>query len=91
MSMRPVTETEATALGLDKPQGLLIVQINQTSPAAEVGIRQGDVILQANQQEVNTTGELESVLKRDQKRGAVMLLIKRQGQNLFVAVPLDDK
>jgi len=91
MSIRPVTETEATALGLDKPQGLLIVQIKQTSPAAEVGIRQGDVILQANQQEVNTTGELESVLKRDQKRGAVMLLIKRQGQNLFVAVPLDEK
>ena len=91
MSLKAITEQAAKALGLDKVQGLIVVTVDQKSVAAEEGIRQGDVILQANQQDVNTVAELETVLKRDKKRGAVMLLIKRQGQNIFVALPLDKK
>jgi len=91
MSLKPIDSQIAKALGLDKTQGLLVVSIDQDSTASEEDIRQGDVILQANQQDVNTMAELKNVLKRDKKRGAIMLLIKRQGQNLFVALPLDKK
>ena len=89
MALQAVGEKEAAALGLDKVQGLIVVDITPDSPAASEGVRQGDVILQANQQDVNSTAELESVIKRDKQRGAVMLLIRRQGQNIFVALPLD--
>ncbi|QJB56872.1 Do family serine endopeptidase [Pseudodesulfovibrio sp. zrk46] len=91
MSLKPVNEKEASALGLDKAQGLLVVDVDPTAAAADEGVRQGDVILQANQADVNSADELEKVIQRDKKRGAVMLLIKRQGQNLFVALPLDGK
>ncbi|ADU61899.1 MAG: Do family serine endopeptidase [Pseudodesulfovibrio sp.] len=89
MALQPVGQREANALGLDQPQGLIVVEIKPDSPAANEGVRQGDVILQANQQDVNSPAELEGVISRDKARGAVMLLIKRQGQNLFVALPLD--
>lgn len=91
MSLRPVSSQEAQALGLEKTQGLLVVNVDQSSTAAKEQVRQGDVILQANQQDVNTVAELEKVLERDKKRGAFGLLIKRQGQNIFVALPLDTK
>ncbi|MDC0335650.1 Do family serine endopeptidase [Pseudodesulfovibrio sp.] len=91
MSLKTVNDKEAAALGLDKTQGLLVVEVDPNSAAASEGVRQGDVILQANQRDVNATSELEGVIKKDKKRGAVMLLIKRQGQNVFVALPLDDK
>jgi serine protease Do len=91
MTLKPINKQEAKALGLDKTQGLAIVSVDQESAAAEEGARQGDIILQANQQDVNTVEDLRNVIKRDKKRGAVMLLIKRQGQNLFVALPLDKK
>ncbi|WP_319542537.1 Do family serine endopeptidase [uncultured Pseudodesulfovibrio sp.] len=89
MQLKTVTDQEAQALGLEKTQGLLVVNVDRNTPAGEEGIRQGDVIVQANQKDVNTVAELESVIKRDKERGAVMLLIKRQGQNSFVALPLD--
>lgn len=89
MQLKSVTDQEAQALGLDKTQGLVVVTVDRNTAAGEEGIRQGDVIIQANQKDVNTVAELKSVIKRDKKRGAVMLLIKRQGQNSFVALPLD--
>ena len=89
MELSHVTEQEAQALGLEKAYGLLVVSVDQTTPAGKEGIRQGDVIVQANQQDVNSVADLKGVIERDTKRGAVMLLIKRQGQNSFVALPLD--
>ncbi|MDD3312438.1 Do family serine endopeptidase [Pseudodesulfovibrio sp.] len=91
MSLRPVTAQDARALGLDKPAGLVVVQVTPDSVAGEGGVRPGDVILQANQEEVKTPDALQSILKRDATRGAVMLLIKRQGQNAIVSLPLDKK
>ncbi|MBI9079845.1 MAG: Do family serine endopeptidase [Pseudodesulfovibrio sp.] len=88
ISLKPVDSQIAKALGLEKTQGLLVINIDQDSVASEEDIRQGDVILQANQESVNTMAELETILKRDKERGAIMLLIKRQGQSLFVALPL---
>ena len=91
MDLKPVNGQEAKALGLDKTQGLLVLKVDQDSAASGEDIRQGDVIIQANQQDVNSVAELKDVLDRDMKRGAVMLLIKRQGQNRFVALPLETK
>ncbi|NDV19406.1 Do family serine endopeptidase [Pseudodesulfovibrio sp. JC047] len=89
MQLKSVTDQEAQALGLETTQGLLVVTVDRNTPAGEEGIRQGDVIIQANQKDVNTVVELQKVIERDKDRGAVMLLIKRQGQNSFIALPLD--
>ncbi|WP_207263018.1 Do family serine endopeptidase [Desulfovibrio sp. Huiquan2017] len=89
MALKPLTDQEAQALGLDKTQGLLVVNVDPNTPAGEEGIRQGDVVLQANQKDVNSVGDLKTVIKSAEKRGAVMLLVKRQGRNSFVALPLD--
>jgi len=91
MDLKPVTDQEARALGLDKTGGLLVVQVDPDSVAGEGGVRQGDVVLQANQEDVNTPDALTAIIKRDKHRGAVMLLVKRQGQNTIVSLPLDDK
>ncbi|WP_419787356.1 Do family serine endopeptidase [Pseudodesulfovibrio sp.] len=91
MSLRAMTGKDAQALGLKQPTGLVILQVDPDSVAAEGGLRPGDVILQANQQNVNSAESLMSIIKRDKTRGAVMLLIKRQGQNAIVSLPLDKK
>jgi serine protease Do len=90
MQVRPVANRqEAKALGLKKAEGLVIVDIDPSSTASEEGLRQGDVIMQANQKPVNSASELESIVKGSKSRGAVMFLLKRQGQNIFIALPID--
>lgn len=92
MAVRPVAnDQEAKALGLEKVSGLVVVDVEADSVAASEGIRQGDVILQANQKDINTTDQLKDQVEKGKSRGAVMFLIKRQGQNIFIALPLEKK
>ena len=93
LSLRPVEkDQEAKALGLEKPVGLLVTSVLQGSAAAENGMRPGDVILEINQQPVSTVAAFRKVLESEGKaKGVVMLLVKRQGQNVFRTIPLDAK
>ncbi len=89
LSVRPVTEAEAGALELGRAMGLLVVEVAEGSPAAQNGLAAGDVILEANGKAVNTAKALQDVIAGDAKeKGVVMLLLKRQGRNVFRTIPL---
>ena len=89
LSIRPVNEAEAKALELDRAAGLLVLEVSPDSLAARNDLNAGDVILEANGKPVNTAGALREVIEGDGKeKGVVMLLIKRQGRNVFRTVPL---
>ncbi|PKN09438.1 MAG: peptidase [Deltaproteobacteria bacterium HGW-Deltaproteobacteria-8] len=92
LGLRPVEGgEEAQALGLQKPQGLLVMEVKPGSAASQVDIQPGDVIIQANQQPVGSVEQLRAVVKSAKQSGMVMLLLKRQGRNMFRAITLDRK
>jgi serine protease Do len=91
LSLKPVNEQEAQALGLESAQGLLVTQIASGSPAAEVGMRQGDVVLQANQKEVNSVADFTTILESEgREKGVLLMLVQRRGRSLFVTVPVPE-
>mgnify|MGYP001385018155 CR=1 FL=1 len=90
VSVRPVSPQEARALGMDKPQGLVITGVREGSPAAQSDVRPGDVVLEANQNPVSNVAEFQKIVREDgKKRGVVMLLLKRQGRNIFRTIGLE--
>lgn len=90
LAMRPTTGEEAKALGMDKAAGLIVVDVQQDSIAERSDIRPGDVIIQANQKPVNSMNALRKVLDSDaKKKGVLLLLIKRDGQNIIRTISLD--
>ncbi len=91
MQVKQVGEQEARSLGLSTVQGLLVTEVEEGSPAAQANVRRGDVILEANGRAVNRPAELHDVLEKDAaQKGVVMLLINRQGQNLFRTIPMPE-
>lgn len=89
LTIRPVNETEAGALELERAAGLLVLEVGPGSLAAQNDLAAGDVILEANGKAVNTVQAFREVIEGDGKeKGVVMLLIKRQGRNVFRTVPL---
>ncbi len=85
LAVRPVTPDEAAQLHLDSKTGLVVAQVDPAGPAADSGIRPGDVIEQVNRRPVNDVGQLKAAVAASPGR-PVLLLVNRDGQSLFLTV-----
>ncbi len=85
VSVAPITPEMASRLGVKSAQGLVVQNVDPDGRAADAGIQAGDVIEAVNRQPVKTVEDLRGALKRTADR-PVLLLINRQGSNIFVTV-----
>ncbi len=71
-------------------EGVIITDIDPASEAAGRGVRVGDVILKVGRKNVNEVEQINNTVKSalDDKKTSLLLLIEREGQALFVAIPL---
>ena len=72
-------------------EGLAVVEIDPSGPAAESGIRVGDVILQASGLDVRTASDLDQGIDTASQEGRKNVLLKlKTGENTrFVALPTE--
>ncbi len=68
--------------------GLVVLDLDQTSQAYEKGLRAGDVIAEAGQTAVTTVAQFEAQVEaaRDAGRKSILLLVRRGGDPRFVAL-----
>jgi serine protease Do len=71
--------------------GVVVVGVEDDSPAAENGIRTGDVIVSVGDTAVGSVEDVEAGVSAAQERGRGAVLLKVQGENgvRFVGVPLE--
>ena len=65
--------------------GLVVEDVNPDGRAADAGVRRGDIIAEVNRQPVRSVDDLKAALKRSSDR-PVLMLINRQGSDLFMTV-----
>jgi serine protease Do len=75
----------------DDSKGVVVVEVAKDSPAAAKGLRPGDMIMEAAQEEVKNAGEVSGRIDEAKKSGrkSILLLVERQGDLRFVALRLD--
>jgi serine protease Do len=75
----------------DDAKGVVVVAVGKDTPAAEKGLKPGDVIMEAAQEEVKTSGEVAGRINEAKRAGrkSILLLVERQGDLRFVALRLD--
>lgn len=86
---------DANRLGLSlapagREQGVVIAQIDPAGPAADFGIKVGDVILEVAGEPVKTPAEVVRALgkARDTGKNSVLLRVKTERGTHFLAIPL---
>jgi serine protease Do len=75
----------------DDSKGVVVVDVAKDSPAAEKGLKAGDVIVEAAQEEIKSATQVAGKIDDAKRAGrkSILLLVERQGDLRFVAVRLD--
>jgi serine protease Do len=87
LSVQPVTPPVASELRLKVKEGVLVRDVVEGSRADEAGIRPGDVIVEVDRQPVRSVEELQAHVNRHSKGESVLMLVNRDGNTVYVAVP----
>lgn len=79
---------------LDLPadlEGAVVTDVQPGSAAAEKGLQRGDVIIEVGDTKVTEPATVADAVRAAAERGdkSILLLVKREGQDRFVAIPLE--
>jgi serine protease Do len=91
VGIQEITPELAKSFDLNKPEGVLVSQVEPNSPAAKAGLKSGDIILEYNGKETKTPRDL-SMAVADTKAGVpAKLNVLRDGKALNVDVAIGER
>ncbi|MBK8164334.1 MAG: DegQ family serine endoprotease [bacterium] len=83
-----VDQSLADYYGLDKPQGVLVAQVNDDTPAAAAGLKEGDIILSVDGKPINSPNALRNLISLSDIGHAARVQVLRDGKERDVTVKL---
>jgi serine protease Do len=85
LEVRPVTPEIARQLNLRTTDGVIVVRVEDGTPAAEAGVQRGDVVKQLNGQNVKTMADFERLTQGMKEGDPLTVLLQRGAMSLYVA------
>jgi len=86
MTVNEITPEIARNFGLSQKSGLIVVQVQPNSPAADAGIRQGDIILEVDQTPIGDITQFNRKLDEYKTGDTILFLVKRQRTALYLTL-----
>jgi serine protease Do len=84
ISVDELTPDMASELRLPSgTKGVVVTQVDQSGPAAEIGLHRGDVIQEVNRKPVANVADFETAARQADKE-SVLLLVNRKGSTFYV-------
>ncbi|MBI1899177.1 MAG: DegQ family serine endoprotease [Acidobacteria bacterium] len=86
IQVEPLTPGLARQLGVRRGvQGVVVAEVDPAGPAADAGIRRGDVLAEVNREPVRSASDVAKALERSGARPA-LILIHRGAQSQYLTV-----
>jgi serine protease Do len=82
-----VTPEFAQRFGLPSDEeGVVVTRVEPGSLADDAGVQRGDLVLEINRQVVRNTKDFNRIAGEIGKDDAILLLVNRQGQTLYITI-----
>ncbi|ATE67551.1 Do family serine endopeptidase [Rhizorhabdus dicambivorans] len=91
VGIQPMTQDIASSLGLPKDRGEIVARVEPGEAAARAGIRQGDVIVKVNGQDVTPDNTLSYIVGKTAVGSRLPIELIREGQRKTVTVTLGER
>ncbi|MDX2480198.1 MAG: DegQ family serine endoprotease [Desulfuromusa sp.] len=88
MKLQKMTNDLAEQFGYKGVNGVLVVEVEAGSIAAQAGIQRGSVIEEVNRQEVETPDQVKKLIE-DSKKKSVLLLVRQGDASRYLALKLE--
>lgn len=75
----------------DDQKGVIVTAVEPNSIAAQVGMREGDVIMKLNRIEIKSVTDFNQEIQKVKPGGNVLFYVKRGNGNFFVAFTMPEK
>jgi serine protease Do len=85
LEVRPITPEMARQLNLRSTDGVVVVHVEDGSPAADAGLQRGDVIREVNRQRVKNMADFDRLTKDLKEGDRLTALLQRGPLSLYVA------
>jgi len=88
VQIQDVTRQLAESFGMDRPHGALVAKVVAGGPADKAGVQVGDIIVEFNDQTIDTSGELPPIVGMTPVDEKAKLKIIRQGDEEELSVKI---
>ena len=88
MTLQEITPELAQQYDLVETSGLIIVNVENNSPAAEADLRSGDIILEVDQMPIKSISAFNRKIQQYKKGNTILFLINREGSTLFLTLTI---
>ncbi len=86
LQLQDLTPELARQLGATSERGVVVAGVQPGSPADNVSVQRGDVILEVNRQPVKGVADMKEKIERSHTKDSLLLLIQRGGNNLYLVL-----
>jgi S1-C subfamily serine protease len=86
LAVEAVTPGSARDLGLARQRGVLVIGVRDASPAADAGLRPGDVIIAVDRQDVGDVPAVRRALASHPAGTPILVQLLRGGDTVYLAV-----
>lgn len=78
-------------LKISKPEGVFILTVNPQSPADKAKLQEGDIVLEYNNQKVNSPDELVNLINKSGVGDNIEIVILRDGKRKSITVTIGER
>ena len=90
LKVEEVTPDIAREANLPWVKGLVITDIIPGSSADDMGLRRGDIILEANRNELSSIADWEEIINQLEPGGTLLLLVFRDNHTYYVPIKIEE-
>ena len=89
LTVQELTGDIAHSLGIDDVKGVVVTEVMPDSPAANAGLKRGDVVLEVGGKAVSNNKEFRTLTNDIEKNKPLLLLVRRGENTIFLTLKVE--
>ena len=89
IAAQEITKEIAQQMGISRDAGVIVTDVEESSPADDVGIQPQDIIVQVNKAKIASMKQYTAEMSKAAEKKNVILLVKRGKSNFFVGLHIE--